>query len=334
MARREVQQAHGEARRVRAAHRRRTGHPLHPPVVHRRAGVPEVVRHHPGRTGDRLRGGHGLRRVLHRGLLPGAGVRHAGPARPDHVPDPPLEGLGERGPHVLQHRDARRRAFRGRPSLRAAAQPAARRRPGLHLLRRARTGVLLLRRLGRGAAGPRPRRLLRPHPPRRGQRVPAPHHHRPRGPGHLGGVVAPRGLPQPARAGPAAHRRPDHGRQPDDRPPGGQGGGAGARHLRHLHAQAHRGRRRQRPPPAPVAVRGRPQRLLRPGLPPGPVAGGPGLHRRPAAPRRPDHRHHQPVGQLLQAPGGRFRRPGARRLGAQQPVGAGAGPLGQAGQAR
>ena len=60
----------------------------------------------------------------------------------------------------------------------------------------------------------------------------------------------------------------------------------------------------------PVAVRGRPQRLLRAGLGVPAVEGGPGVHRRPASARGGDHRRHQPVGQLLQAP---LRRGGGAR---------------------
>ena len=44
------------------------------------------------------------------------------------------------------------------------------------------------------------------------------------------------------------------------------------------------------------------------------------VHRRAAAPRRRDHRRHQPVGQLLQAALGRRRGAGPPDLGAQQPL--------------
>ena len=46
---------------------------------------------------------------------------------------------------------------------------------------------------------------------------------------------------------------------------------------------------------------------------------GPAVHRRAPAPRRRDHRRHQPVGQLLQAAVGGGEAPGVRLLGAQQP---------------
>ena len=69
--------------------------------------------------------------------------------------------------------------------------------------------------------------------------------------------------PSPARDRPALHRRAHDGRQRHDLPPHGEGGRAGVRHLRHLHAQAGGRRERQRHAHAPVAVRGRPQRVLR-----------------------------------------------------------------------
>ena len=56
-----------------------------------------------------------------------------------------------------------------------------------------------------------------------------------------------------------------------------------------------------------VAVRGRPQRLLRAGRGVPAVQGRPGVHRRAAAALRGDHRGVQPVGQLLQAAVGQRR---------------------------
>ena len=65
-----------------------------------------------------------------------------------------------------------------------------------------------------------------------------------------------------------------------------------------------------------------------------PLRGGPPLHRRPPAPRPRDHRGDQPVGQLLQAAHRRLRGAGARELGPQQPLRAGAGAGGEDGQDR
>ncbi len=62
-----------------------------------------------------------------------------------------------------------------------------------------------------------------------------------------------------------------------------------------------------------LALRGRHQRLLRPGRRAQPVEGRPRVHRRRAHPRPRDRRGHQPVGQLLQAPGRRLRGAGLRR---------------------
>ena len=83
---------------------------------------------------------------------------------------------------------------------------------------------------------------------------------------------------------------------------------------------------------APVAVRGRPQRLLRGrrGVPP--VQDRPRVHRRAAPARRRDHRRHQPVGQLLQAARRRGRGAVVRLLGPQQPLRAGPGADVQADQ--
>ena len=81
--------AHGTPAGLRAPHRRGARHPLHPAVVHRRPRHPEVVQHHAGRAGERPRGGHDLRRLGHRRVQPGAGERRARPARSQDVPDPP-----------------------------------------------------------------------------------------------------------------------------------------------------------------------------------------------------------------------------------------------------
>ena len=157
-------------------------------------------------------------------------------------------------------------------------------------------------------------------PARRRDRLPQAHRAVPRGDGHPRRVRAPRGRAEPARDRPALHRRADDGRQRDDLPPHRQGGRAGVRRLRDVHAEAGRRRERQRHAHPPVAVRGRPQRLLR---------------RRPTSTtcRRPAKhyiagmlRHapeitlaHEPVGELLQAPRARLRGAGLRLLGAAQP---------------
>jgi glutamine synthetase len=69
--------------------------------------------------------------------------------------------------------------------------------------------------------------------------------------------------PRPARDRPALRRRAHDGRQHHDLPARGQGGRARAGRLRDVHAQAARRPPRQRDAHPPVAVRGRPQRLLR-----------------------------------------------------------------------
>ena len=163
-------------------------------------------------------------------------------------------------------------------------------------------------------------------PPRR--------HHDPGVDGHLGGVLPPRGRPGPERDRPALRRRPEHGRQHPDLPHGGQGGRAAAGRARHLHAQAADGRARLGHAHPPVPLRGRPQRLLRPGGAVPALRHRPRLHRGPAAPRRGDHRGDQPVRQLLQAAVGRRGGPELRVLGPQQPLGARPGADVQAGEGR
>ena len=143
-----------------------------------------------------------------------------------------------------------------------------------------------------------------------------------RGDGHPGRVLVPRGLAQPARDRPAPHRRPHDGRQRDDLPAGGAGGGRQRGPLRHVHAQAP-GRRAGLGHAHPhEPVRGRRERLPRSRRPVQPLQGGQGLHRRAAPPRHGDHRHHQPDGELLQAAHPRLRGAGLHLVGPQQPLGA------------
>ena len=169
---------------------------------------------------------------------------------------------------------------------------------------------------GRGPQGARPGRLLRPHPARRRPGVPAPHHHRARDPGHPGGVVTPRGLPPASTSSTCRYTDAltmadnlmttrlavkevalEHGIYATFMPKpieGVDGNGL------HLHLSLFEGDRNA---------------FYEAGADYGLSQGGPRVHRRPAPPRRPDHRHHQPVGELLQAPGRRLRRPGVRSPG-------------------
>ena len=164
--------------------------------------------------------------------------------------------------------------------------------------------------------------LLRPHPARHGERPAPPDDRHARGDGHPGRVQLPRARPEPARDRPALHRRAHDGRQRDDVPPGREAGRQRARRVRHVHAQADRGRVRLGDAHAGVAVRGRRQRVPRPGRRVRPLEGRQALHRRAAAPRPRDHRGHQPDGQLLQAADRGLRGAGAHVLGPQQRVGA------------
>ncbi len=302
---------HGTPARLRPAHGGGAWGPSDPALVHRCARPAQVLRHLPGRAGGGLRRGHALRRLGHRRLQPGPGERRARPPRPQQLRAAALGRLLRHlGPDVLRHHEHRRHPVRGRPPPGAAPEPRQGPRAGLQLLRGPRDGVLLLRRrrpLPRPAAA-RPGRLLRPDHGRR-RLGPAPAHDpHPRGHGHPGGVQPPRGRPEPARDRPPLHRRPRHGRQRDDVPPRRAGGGAGGRRARHVHAEAPRRRAGLRHAHPLLALRGRHQRLLRPGRRAQPVQGRSRVHRRRPHPRPGDRGRHQPVGELLQAARARSRR--------------------------
>ena len=156
-------------------------------------------------------------------------------------------------------------------------------REGLHLLHPPRDRVLPVQGhpgRGAGAGAGRPQRLLRPHRAEPGRRLPPRGDHDARGDGHLGGVQPPRGRPGPAGDRPALRRRALHRRQHHDLPHRDQAGGAEPGHLGHLHAQAvHRvpGLGHAHPP---LALRGRPQRLLRGGRRVPALRDRPAVHRR------------------------------------------------------
>ena len=125
------------------------------------------------------------------------------------------------------------------------------------------------------------------------------------------------GAPGPAGDRPALRRRADHRRQHHVVPAGDEGSGDRAGRLRHVHAQAvHRPSRLGHAHPR-VAVRGRPERVLRGRRRVPAVQDGPGVHRRAAPARAGDHRRVQPVGELLQAAVGR--RPSAPPAPAERP---------------
>ena len=195
--------ARGQADRVRVAGDRRAGRTVRPDVVHRRARVLEVGRHRAGRAGRRVRRGHRLRRLGHRGLRPGLRVGHGGPSRPVDLPGAALarHQPGD-GPDVLRHLDAGRLAVLRRPAVRAQAGAEEGGRPRLHLLHPPRGRVLPVQGPdpARGAADAgRPVRLLRPHPAEPRQRLPPPRDHHAGADGHLGGVLPPRGRARASR---------------------------------------------------------------------------------------------------------------------------------------
>ena len=160
-------------------------------LVHRRFGQHEVLRGGARRAGERLRGGHGLRRQLHRGVLGGAGVGYAGLSRPLHLRDPALAPPGQRrGPHDLRHPHAGRGTLRGRFAPCAGARSASGRRGRLLVHRGARAGVLLLQGR-RGHPGARPRQLFRSDVARFRLRLAPRHGAHPGEDGHSRGVLPP-----------------------------------------------------------------------------------------------------------------------------------------------
>ena len=111
------------------------------------------------------------------------------------------------------------------------------------------------------------RRLLRPGRARCGPQLPPPRHRRAGADGHLGGVQPPRGCARPAGDRPALRRRAVDGRQRDDVPLRGQGGGARRRGARVVHAEAVRGASGLGHAHPHEPVRGRDQRLPQPRRP-------------------------------------------------------------------
>ena len=122
------------------------------------------------------------------------------------------------GAHVLRHPAPLRRAVRGRPALRAASatSTAPARRASRSTPARRWSSSTSSRPTTPDAA--RPRRLLRPHPDRHGERPAQADDPHARGDGHPGRVQLPRDRPEPARDRPALHRRAHDGRQRDDVP--------------------------------------------------------------------------------------------------------------------
>ena len=117
---------------LRAADGRGARRPPHPALVHRRPRPAEVLRHHPRRARERLRGGHDLRRLLHRRLLPGAGERRARHARPQHASSccPWVDPTAPAARMFCDIAQPRRHAVRGRPPPGPEAQPRRARERG------------------------------------------------------------------------------------------------------------------------------------------------------------------------------------------------------------
>ena len=198
---------------------------LDPALVHRRARPAEVVRHLPGRARERLRGGHAASTAR-----PSTASAASRRATCSPGPTPTRFELLPWGRRRRDRRPAcsatsptstarRSRATPARSSSATSTGPAS---AGFSSTSPPRWSSSTSRRDDAVAAAraARHRRLLRPHHRRRRLRPPQAHHPHARGHGHPGRVLVPRGQPQPARDRPALHRRPHHGRQRDDVPPG------------------------------------------------------------------------------------------------------------------
>ena len=167
-----------QTRRRRQGARRGEQHPLHPPVVHRHPRAAEVVLDLRRAARRRLRGRHGLRRLLDHRLQRHRGVGHDRHARPDDVQRAALAAGGRRRrrAHVRRRPDAgaaaRTRATRATC---CAAPRSARRRWASTSFNVGPELEYYLFRDNRSHRGPRRGRLLRPHDARRRLRRPPRH---------------------------------------------------------------------------------------------------------------------------------------------------------------
>ena len=208
---------------------------------------------------------------------------------------------GRLGPHVLRHREPSTASRSPATPARCCAATSTGRGPRLHVLRRSRDGVLLLRRRrpDEAAPAPRPGRLLRPHHGRRRLRPAPPHALDARGDGHPRRVLAStrtrRASTRSTCATPTPSTMADNimmfrlwsGRSPLEHgvyatfmpKPLERRAGLGDAHAT---CRCSRATRNAFHDPRPVRS----------------VHGGPAVHRRPAAPRPGDHRGHQPAGEL------------------------------------
>ena len=164
--------AHGQADGVRAPHHRGARHPVRAAVVHRRARHAQVGRGRAGRARGRLRRGHRVRRLGHRGLRPRLRVRHARQARPRTFQVLPWRGespgtgrmfcdiLMPDGSAVLRRPAARAQAGAGQGRRPRASPSTPTPRSSSSCFSRASPN-------GRGPDAGRRGRLLRPQPARR-----------------------------------------------------------------------------------------------------------------------------------------------------------------------
>ena len=181
--------------------------PLRSLLVYRCSRQHEVVRRHPERARERLRGRHGLRRQLRRGLLPHAGKRHArlprrldlpGACRgaPKATPSVACSATSAR-PKASPSRATRARCSRARSSVRSTWATCSTSGPSSSSFT-SRISIPPRRLTAAGISIDEPRLCLRPAPR---------HGAHPGEDGHSGGILPPRERSFPARDRPAFHRR-------------------------------------------------------------------------------------------------------------------------------
>ena len=243
--------------------RRRARHPLRPALVHRHPRPAQELLDQRGGARRRVRGRHGLRRLVDHRLQRDRGVGHDRDARRRRRSRCCPGGPRTRAWRACSATSSRpsREPYEGDPRhvLRRALERAE--DDGLrHLQRRPRARVLLLpQRQPRTAppGDPRRGRLLRPHDARRRLGRPPRDRARARGARHPRGVHPPRGRALAARDRHALRRRAEDGRRLHDLPHHGQGVRHEVRLARDLHAQAAVRRERLGDAHPPVAVQGR-----------------------------------------------------------------------------
>ena len=236
----------------------------------------------PGRARERLRGGHALRRLGHRRLQPGAGERRARPARPQHASSccPWADDRRHRRPGCsATSTTSTARPFEGDPRQVLRRNLDRAREQGFTFYAAPEMEFFYFADGDPSHAArsrSTPASLLRPHHRRRRQRPAQAHDPHARGDGHPGRVLASTRTPRASTRSTCA--TPTRSTMADNVMTFRlvvQEIALEARRARHVHAEAARGRAGLGHAHPLLAVRGRRQRLPRPGRRVRPVEGRP-----------------------------------------------------------